>query len=75
MGLPALVVLMVLGHTAFAGGRVALTLAAIRIGGSPLEVGLVVSLLAIEAGLLLAPLPSLAGMGASSRSTACFCER
>jgi predicted MFS family arabinose efflux permease len=95
MGLPALVALMVLAHTAFAGGRVALTLAAIRIGGSPLEVGLVVSLLAvvpmflsvhagrwtdrrgvflptlcallaIEAGLLLAPLPSLAGMGASA---------
>ena len=95
MKLPALIALMVLAHTAFAGGRVALTLAAIRIGGSPLEVGVVVSLLAvvpmflsvhagrwtdrrgvfqptlcallaIEAGLLLAPVPSLAGMGASA---------
>ena len=95
MKLPALVALMVLAHTAFAGGRVALTLAAIRIGASPLEVGLVVSLLAvvpvflsvhagrwtdrrgviqptlcallgIEAGLLLAPVPSLAGMAASA---------
>jgi len=95
MRLPALIAMMVLAHTAFAGGRVALTLAAIRIGGSTLEVGLVVSLLAvvpvflsvhagrwtdrrgvvqpalcallmIEAGLLLAPLPSLAGMGASA---------
>ncbi|CAN7322792.1 MFS transporter [Massilia sp. LjRoot122] len=47
MNLPALVALMVLAHTAFAGGRVALTLAAIRLGGTPLEVGLVVSLLAL----------------------------
>lgn len=95
MRLPALVTLMVLAHTAFAGGRVALTLSAIRLGGTPFEVGLVVSLLAVvpmclsvhagrwtdrsgavkptlvallllEAALLLAPLPSLAGMGASA---------
>ncbi|MCA1855590.1 MFS transporter [Massilia oculi] len=40
-------VLMVLAHTAFAGGRVALALSALRLGGSPFEVGMVVSLLAL----------------------------
>lgn len=47
MNLRALVVLMVLAHTAFAGGRVVLTLGAIRLGGTPFDVGLVVSLLAL----------------------------
>ncbi|MGJ7918273.1 MFS transporter [Massilia sp. LXY-6] len=47
MKLPALVALTVLAHTAFGGGRVALTLSAIRLGGTPFEVGLVLSLLAV----------------------------
>lgn len=47
MELRALVVLMALAHTAFAGGRVVLTLAAIRLGGTPFEVGLLVGLLAL----------------------------
>lgn len=47
MNLPALVGLMVMAHTAFAGGRVVLTLAAIKLGGTPFEVGLVVGLLAL----------------------------
>ncbi|MCA1246151.1 MFS transporter [Massilia sp. MS-15] len=42
-----LTVLMVLAHTAFAGGRVALTLSALRLGGSPFQVGMIVSLLAL----------------------------
>ncbi|MGI4843410.1 MAG: MFS transporter [Janthinobacterium lividum] len=95
MKLPALVALMVLAHTAFGGGRVALSLSAIRLGASALEVGLVIGLLALvpmllsvhagrwtdrrgtfrptllallllEAGLLLALLPSLGGLGASA---------
>ncbi|MEX5746239.1 MFS transporter [Massilia sp. X63] len=95
MKLRALVALMVLAHTAFAGGRVALTLSAIRLGATSLQVGLVVSLLALvpmllsvhagrwtdrrgtlrptllallllEAGLLLALLPSLGMLGASA---------
>lgn len=95
MNLPILVALMVLAHTAFAGGRVALTLSAIGRGATPLEVGLVLSLLAVvpmllsvhagrwtdrhgafrptllallllEAGLLLALLPSLGGLGAGA---------
>ncbi|RZA32786.1 MAG: MFS transporter [Lysobacteraceae bacterium] len=95
MSLPALFALMVLAHTAFAGGRVALTLSAIRLGASPLEVGMVVGLLALvpmllsvhagrwtdrqgslkptllallllEAGLLLALLPTLGGLGGSA---------
>lgn len=47
MNLPALAALMVLAHSAFAGGRIVLTLAAIRLGGTPFEVGVVVSLLAL----------------------------
>ena len=47
MELRALVVLMALAHTAFAGGRVVLTLSAIRLGGTPFEVGLLVGLLAL----------------------------
>lgn len=47
MKLTVLIALMVLAHTAFSGGRVALTLSAIRLGGTPVEVGLVVSLLAV----------------------------
>lgn len=47
MDLRALLVLMVLAHTAFAGGRVVLTLAALRLGATPVEVGMVVSLLAL----------------------------
>ncbi|WP_292038965.1 MFS transporter [Massilia sp. UBA6681] len=95
MTLPAVVALMVLAHTAFAGGRVALSLSAIRLGATPFEVGLVIGLLALvpmllsvhagrwtdrrgsvkptllallllEAGLLLALLPSLGGLGASA---------
>nr|WP_229511130.1 MULTISPECIES: MFS transporter [unclassified Massilia] len=42
-----LIALMVLAHTAFAGGRVVLTLCAVELGGTPFEVGLVVSLLAV----------------------------
>lgn len=47
MELRALVVLMALAHTAFAGGRVVLMLAAIRLGATPFEVGLLVGLLAL----------------------------
>lgn len=47
MNLPALAALMVLAHTAFAGGRIVLMLAAIRLGGTPFEVGLLMSLLAL----------------------------
>lgn len=47
LNLPALIALNVLAHTAFTGGRVALTLFAIQRGGTPFEVGLVVSLLAV----------------------------
>lgn len=47
MNLSALVALMVMAHTAFAGGRVVLTLAAIRLGSTPFEVGMVVGLLAL----------------------------
>ena len=47
MKLPALLALMVLAHTAFTGGRVALSLSAIGAGGTPFQVGLVVSLLAV----------------------------
>ncbi|MFC7516719.1 MFS transporter [Herbaspirillum sp. GCM10030257] len=39
--------MMVLAHTAFTGGRVALTLFAIELGGTPFEVGFVVSLMAV----------------------------
>jgi predicted MFS family arabinose efflux permease len=95
-----LIVLMVLAHTAFAGGRVALTLAAIDLGGTPFEVGLIISLLAVvpmflsvragrwtdrssvgkplllalllvEAGLLLAPLRALTGLGAAAVLLGC----
>lgn len=52
MKLPVLIALLVLAHTAFTGGRVALTLAAIRLGGTPFEVGLVVSMLAVLPMLL-----------------------
>lgn len=44
--------MMVLTHTAFTGGRVALTLFAIQLGGTPFEVGVVVSLLAVIPMLL-----------------------
>lgn len=100
MKLASLIALMVLAHTAFAGGRVALTLSAIRLGGTSLEVGLVVSLLAVvpmflsvhagrwtdrsaigkplllallmlEAGLLLAPLSTLTGLGAAAVLLGC----
>lgn len=47
MKLSRLIALMVLAHTAFAGGRVVLTLSAVELGGTPFEVGLVVSLLAV----------------------------
>lgn len=47
MNLPALAALMVLAHSAFAGGRIVLTLGAISLGGTPFEVGLVVGLLAL----------------------------
>lgn len=47
MKLSSLIALMVLAHTAFAGARVALTLSALRLGGTPFEVGLVVGLLAL----------------------------
>jgi MFS family permease len=50
--LPALIAVSVLAHTAFTGARVALTLAAIAIGGTPFEAGLVVSLLAVMPMLL-----------------------
>lgn len=52
MQLPVLIALLVLAHTAFTGGRVALTLAAIRLGGTPFEVGLVLSMLAVLPMLL-----------------------
>ena len=52
MKLSILIALSVLAHTAFAGGRVALTFAAIGLGGTPLEVGLVVSSLAVIPMLL-----------------------
>lgn len=100
MRLSRLIALMVLAHTAFAGGRVALTLAAVELGGTPFEVGLVVSLLAVvpmflsvhagrwtdrsavgkplllallmlEAALLLAPVPSLIGLGAAAVLLGC----
>lgn len=44
--LPLMVGLMVLAHTAFGGGRVALMLHAMELGGSALEVGVLVGLLA-----------------------------
>jgi predicted MFS family arabinose efflux permease len=98
--LPALIALIVLAHTAFSGGRVALTLSAIRLGGTPFEVGLVVGLLALvpmllavhagrwidrigilkpsllallllEAALLTALLPTLAGLGAAAVLMGC----
>lgn len=47
LNLPALIAMMVLAHTAFTGGRVVLTLFAIELGGSPFEVGALVSLLAV----------------------------
>jgi MFS family permease len=43
---------MVLAHTAFAGGRVALSLSAIRLGGTPFQVGLVLGLLALVPAFL-----------------------
>ena len=47
MKLASLIALLVLAHTAFAGGRVVLTLSAVALGGTPFEVGLVISLLAL----------------------------
>lgn len=44
--LPLMVGLLVLAHTAFGGGRVALMLHAMQLGGSALEVGVLVGLLA-----------------------------
>ncbi len=95
-----MIALIVLAHTAFSGGRVTLTLSAIRIGGTPFEVGVVVSLLALvpmllsvhagrwmdrsgvfrptllallmlEAALLLALVPTLAGLGAAAVLMGC----
>ncbi len=47
-----LVAIIVLAHIAFTGGRVALTLYAIKLHGSPLTVGLMVSLLSVIPMLL-----------------------
>ena len=100
MQLPVLIALMVLAHTAFTGGRVAITLSAIRLGGTPFEVGVVVGMLAVvpmllsvhagrwtdrssvgrpillallmlEAALLLALVPTLAGLGAAAVLLGC----
>ncbi|MFC5458741.1 MFS transporter [Massilia niabensis] len=100
MKLPVQIALMVLAHTAFTGGRVALTLAALRLGATPFEVGIVVSMLAVlpmllsvhagrwtdrsgqgrplllallllEAALLLALVPTLAGLGAAAVLLGC----
>lgn len=98
--LTALIALMVLAHTAFTGARIALTLRAVELGGTPAQVGLVVSmlalvpmllsvhagrwtdragmlrplllaLLALEAGLVLALVPALAGLGAAAILLGC----
>lgn len=100
MKLALLVALMVLAHTAFTGARVALTLRAIALGGTAMQAGLVIGLLALvpmllsvhagrwtdrsgmlrptllalvllEGGLLLALLPSLAGLGAAAVLLGC----
>ncbi|WP_151633878.1 MFS transporter [Noviherbaspirillum aerium] len=47
MTLIALILMMVLAHIAFTGGRVALTLLAIDLQATPFQVGLIISLLAV----------------------------
>lgn len=47
MNLIALILMMVLAHIAFTGGRVALTLLAIDLQATPFQVGLIISLLAV----------------------------
>lgn len=46
MNIVILIVVMILAHLSFAGGRVTLALFAIKLGASPFEVGLLTSLLA-----------------------------
>jgi predicted MFS family arabinose efflux permease len=47
VNLPALIALMVLSHITFTGGRVAISLFGIALGGSTFVVGLLISLLAV----------------------------
>ncbi len=47
LNLIALILMMVLAHIAFTGGRVALTLLAIDLQATPFQVGLIISLLAV----------------------------
>jgi predicted MFS family arabinose efflux permease len=52
LNLLALISMMVLSHITFTGNRVALTLFAIKLGATPVQVGLVMSLLALVPMLL-----------------------
>jgi predicted MFS family arabinose efflux permease len=55
VNLPALIALMVLSHITFTGGRVAISLSGIALGGSAFVVGLLISLLAIVPVFIAVP--------------------
>ncbi|MBC7434434.1 MAG: MFS transporter [Bdellovibrionales bacterium] len=55
MNLPALITLMVLSHITFTGGRVAISLFGLALGGSAFVVGLLISLLAIVPVFIAVP--------------------